>query len=255
MECPFCAEIMQNEAIVCKHCSRDLRVVRPVILEIQEIVGELDKFRRELKDVTVKLNRLRHPIRYYITCAVAYVLIPTVLLVTAHVVVTIVLNVTPLILRLASLIIPLPFGLALNAISRIQFRGALVIGMLAASFSVLCMLAVTGVNDGVPILPGSWVEWREVLEYIMSIVLAFGTGNILGFLILQALPTAMTRGGKPNAIAHKIARVYYSHVGDEQLGRRARFIQGLIRTAIPLAGVVVTATGSVYAGLKGALGW
>ena len=41
MECPFCAESVKTEAIVCKHGSRDLRVARPVMLEIQEIVAEL----------------------------------------------------------------------------------------------------------------------------------------------------------------------------------------------------------------------
>ena len=43
-----------------------------------------------------------------------------------------------------------------------------------ALLSVFCMLTVTGLNDHVPILPMSWVEWREVLEYSASIALAFG---------------------------------------------------------------------------------
>ena len=48
MECPFCAETIKDEAVVCKHCSRDLRVVRPVIIEIEKIVVELDTLQREL---------------------------------------------------------------------------------------------------------------------------------------------------------------------------------------------------------------
>ena len=64
-------------------------------------------------------------------------------------------------------------------------------GFLTASLSILCMLTVTGFNDRVPILPASLVEWREVIEYTLSIVLAFGTGNILGVLIFQIFPGIM----------------------------------------------------------------
>ncbi len=255
MECPFCAETIRNEANACKHCSRDLRVARPVIVEIQQIVSELDGLRRELDHVSRKLARLRHPFRTALTSAVAYVLMPAALLVAAHVIVTIVLNVTPLYLRLASIIIPLPFGLAIHAREKIGIRGTLLVGAMTAILAILCMLTVTGVNDDVPIIPGPWIEWREAIEYAVSIALAFVTGNLLGSLIFQIVPKIMAGGGKPNALAYGIARALGQHVGEEQLRRRARVIQDLLVTAGPLGGMLVTAGGSLYAGLKAVFGW
>ncbi len=255
MECPFCAERVKDEALACKHCSRDLRVVRPVVLEVEEIVVELDKLRRELDYVTAKLYRRQHPLRYFAVHSIAYILIPSALLVAAHIVLTIVFpNLSALYLRLASVLIPLPFGLAINAIQKVGLRGSIVVGLLTGMLSVLCMLTVTGFNDHVPILPQSWFDWREVIEYVLSIALAFVTGDIIGILIFQVLPSQMAIGGKPNPMAYRIARMLGQHVGEEQLRRRARIIQDLMRTAGPIAGILATAIGSIYAGLKGILG-
>jgi hypothetical protein len=255
MECPFCAETIRSEAIVCKHCSRDLRIVRPVLFEIEEVVSELDGLRRELDHVNAKLNRLRYPFRSRLNYLAIYVLSPAVLLVAAHILVTIILNITALYLRLASVIIPLPFGSMMYARERVGVRGALLTGTATAALAILCMLTVTGVNDNVPIMPGPWIEWREAIEYAASIALAMVTGNIIGSLIFRVIPKVMTRGRMPNPIAYSIARAFGQHVGEDQLRRRARLIQDLLRTAGPLIGIVLTAGGSLYTGLKGILTW
>ena len=42
MRCPFCTETIKDESVVCKNCARDLRIVRPVVAEIEAIAVELD---------------------------------------------------------------------------------------------------------------------------------------------------------------------------------------------------------------------
>lgn len=255
MECPFCAETIKDEALVCKVCSRDLRVVRPVIDEVQEIVAEMDRLRRDIGRISARLERIKRPARYFVAHAIGYVLVPILLLVLAHVLVTIVFDAKPIYLRLASVVIPIPFGLVLYTREKVGIGGAVLVGAVTAILAVISMLAITGFNDNVPIVPGPWIEWRETIEYAASIMLAFVTGNIIGFLIFDVLPKTMAQGGKPNAFAFSIARLLGQHVGEEQLRRRARLIQDLLVTVGPLVGVAVTAAGSVYAGLKGVIGW
>lgn len=254
MECPFCSEKVKDEALVCKHCSRDLRVVRPVLQEVEQINQEIEKVRRELDRVRARLYRWRHPLRTFAIHSVAYILIPTALLLATHILITIVFDLSPIYLRIASVLIPLPFGVAIHLVQKVGVRGAAVVGAITALLSVCCMLTVTGLNDHVPIFPASWGEWREVLEYSASIALAFLTGNILAILILQTITSSLTQTDKPNAAAFRIARLLEPYAGDEQLRRHARIIQDLLRTAGPILGLISTAASAIYTGLKGILG-
>jgi len=254
MECPFCAETIKEEALVCKHCRRDLRLVRPIIIECQQLVGELDRLQLELDRINTQLAFFDRPVQFVLRHAVRYVIIPALLLLAAHLVVTILLDVSAVYLRMASVLIPIPFGVMLYAASRIGVRGAVGFGIATALLAVTAMLVAIGVVDKVPVVPDSVREWREAAEYALSIVLAYVTGSLLALLILHSLPNAMAASGRPSAMAVRLARMWGQHVGPEVMRRRARRIQELIKTLGPLAGVIVTLVGSIYTGLKGVLG-
>src|SRR5258705_3863106 len=254
MECPFCAETIKDEAVVCKHCNRDLRVALPIIAEIQQTVLELDRLQRQLDRVNTSLAMFDRPVRFLFLHGGIYVLLPSLLLLAAHYLVTVTLNVSPLYLRIASVLIPLPFGMAAFALSKIGYRGAFGLGVLTAIVSVTGMLAVVAYIDGAPMIPDSWREWRETVEYGLSIALAFLTGHILMTLSFFILPSTIASSGKPNAAAYRIARMLGQHVGQETMRRRARRIQDLMHTVGPIAGVPATAAASLYTGLKGVFG-
>jgi hypothetical protein len=253
MECPFCAETIKEEALVCRHCSRDLRIVRPVVIEVQQLVAELDKLQFELDRINTKLAFFNRPVHFVLRNAALYILAPLLLLLAAHVIVTILLDVAPVYLRVASVIIPIPFGMTLYAANKIGVRGSIGLGIATALLGVTGMLAIVGYVDKVPILPDTAREWREAIEYALSIMLAYVTGDLLAMLILRLLPNAMAASGRPSATAVRLARMLGQH-GPDVMRRRARRIQELIKTIGPLAGLVATAGGSIYTGLKSVLG-
>src|SRR5436853_7144897 len=108
MECPFCAETIKDEAVVCKHCSRDLRVVLPIINEIQDIVAELDRLQRHIDRANTSLALFDRPARFLFLNGGVYVLVPSLVLLAAHYLLTILVNAPNLYLRIASVLIPLP---------------------------------------------------------------------------------------------------------------------------------------------------
>ena len=65
MECPFCAEAISDAALVCKHCSRDLKIPALLIEEHGELTAKLAELQQEVHDLRAELDRVRRPLRLW----------------------------------------------------------------------------------------------------------------------------------------------------------------------------------------------
>jgi len=253
MQCPFCAEEFNDEALVCKSCTRDLRLVRPLLEENQALVAQIEELQARVNAARAAEARTATPLTFWSIHAAVYVLIPVVLLLAAHFVVTVVLDTSPLYLHIASIIIPLPFGFALLWFSHHGLGWSALDGIFVAVLSVAGMLTVVAYTDNVPIVPDNLVDLRETAEFAVSIALANVTGNEVALLVRRMLPRTLDATGAPGPLAVLLARLIGRHVGDQALRRRAQKIQNNFGTIATMGGALLAAAGSIYTGLRALL--
>jgi hypothetical protein len=254
MECPFCTEDFNEEALVCKNCGRDLRLVRPLIDENVTLVAQIEELQLQVDRARVALERATAPIRFWLFHSAIYLVAPVILLIAAHFVITIALDISPLYLRLASMVIPLPFGFSLLWFSHHNVRWSILDGILIGLFSVSAMLTVVAFVDKVPILPESLRDWRETLEYVASIALANVTGSVIAVFARRMLPRTLDASGAPSPFAMTLARMIGRHVGEQALRRRAQKIQDNFGTIATAAAALAAGAGSIYTGIRALMG-
>jgi hypothetical protein len=254
MECPFCLEDFNEEALVCKDCGRDLRLVRPLINENLTLVARIEQLQIQVDRARAAVERATAPITFWSIHSAVYLVAPVVLLIAAHFFIVVLLDISPLYLRLASIAIPLPFGFALLWLSHRGLRWSILDGIFIGLLSVGGMLTVVAFVDNVSILPESFRDWRETLEYVASIALATVTGSVIAILVRRMLPRTLDSTGAPSPAAITIARMVGRHVGAQALRRRAQKIQDNFRTIATAAAALATGVGSIYTGIRALLG-
>lgn len=265
MNCPYCASEVPQEATVCAHCRRDFYLVR----QLQERIGVLEKDLTEKAQMFtasegLQLDESRNlaaapatqtapaavgesPARSFWASLLMLLLPALLLLLAAHAVLLFVYDVKPLYLRIASIVIPIPFGFALLLRHPERMTISTVAGFAMALAAVLLMLVTTARIDNVPVLPQDAREVREVLEYVVSIGLAFLTGLLLAQLRNRWLSIAL----RPGRLTILVAQLFtIDKEGELGLVKMADRLQKLVATITP----IVTGAASVYAGIKALLG-
>ena len=274
MRCPYCVSEIDDAALACPRCARDLYLFKPLLEKIDQLektvaeqakaagansearISALEQQLADLKKATagavpvqVELvdTKPGEPKPGYFFALLQALLPALILLVAAHWVMLFVYDVKPLYLRIATILIPMPFGLLLAVHHPGHLWKSEAAGFVTAVIAVFAMLTVTATIDKVPIMPQDARDFRETMEYIASIGLAFATGVMLG----EFLPAFREKGSPPHRVMLLVARaVTPDEEGTLGIEKAAKKIDKLIKAATPAA----TGAASIYAGIKVFLG-
>jgi len=233
--CPYCLSEVDEAAVVCKTCTRDLYLFKPMMARIAELEAQVRELssRQTLGEQadelvergTEAVNRATANLVDSAGDIARFILAPLILLLLAHALITVVYDLNVVYLRLISMLLPLPFGFWLFRDETRTLLPWFVGTAFLAVASVIGMSAIVGAVDQTSIFPKNAFEWREVLEYSASIAFSFLTGMLI----------SRVTGGKVDS----------SHL--HALSANFKTIGGSIAA-------ILTTLVSIFTGLKGVYG-
>lgn len=263
MKCPYCLSDVADEALACPHCTKDLYLFKPMMQRVAELETQLNALPErqvlvqrvsQLEEMLTKQamsgahhdgasasNNLRN--------LLVFLVLPLVLLLLGHGLITIVYDTKLLYLRLISIVIPAVFGYALMSSGPHKLLPWFIVSAVLALLSVVGMSYMTHLVDGTPVMPQNAFEWREFLEYGISISSSFLAGMILGRAAYikhhRLISTAI--GGAYSAL---IATTGNDRLDAQGALKLMKALNEHISTVMALGSTAL----SVYTGLKGIIG-
>ncbi len=253
MNCPFCLEDVKRGALVCRTCARDISIPKPLMEANERLTARVAELEDELATAKaavpapaapaiVEETGPAPPPSSVVQALFIYVVLPVLLLVAIHYVLVIRLDAKLIWLRTASIVLPALFGFRFELAWRPRRSVLFAVALSVAVAAVLGMSWVVHLVDGDAILPAGAVVWRETLEYVASIALAY----VMGSLLCAALrPLHRHRNSLVDRLATMIA-LGEGGAGGKALEARIERLVKLMKLGMSAA----TAGAAIYSGLK-----
>jgi hypothetical protein len=250
MKCPYCLSDIDSEAYVCKVCTKDLYLFKPLIQKVSDLEEKLSNV-SDREVLESRISELQEELIYKkeleaegivgIFLKISkFLFLPLLILLMAHAVIIVVYDLKLIYLRLASILIPMPFAFFLFQKKKNPvfpwFLGSLVL----AFITVIGMSAITSLVDKTPVMPQSMIEWKEFIEYSLSITFSFLTGILLGTI-------SFFKRSKHKIDINPMLKALLDLIVNKKLSPEA--LQELLQKSIKYVSLATTLL-SVYTGLR-----
>ena len=263
-KCPYCQFDIPSAATVCGYCTKELAILKPFIFYMGEQDAELTKLKTELAEIRTLVENTKAIVHVVnaesslaenladlaeptqkITGAKAIIAFLLSLLLCAgmlavlHWILLFIYDTNLLALRIITVVLPMLVGLLLFRKIQIHWSISLTGALALGAISVLGMLAITSFIDGVPLLPESVRDWREVGEYGFAIACSL----ITGFFIENWREAHQTNIRKKISLSLLIER---DETGKFKAPEWTEKIESLFTAAAPF----ISATTAIVSGVK-----
>ena len=261
MNCPYCLSEVSEEAHVCKTCSRDLYLFKPMMAKVAELEAKMTAIPSseayvlriaELEEMLDEQNQKleQRSLLNWVSDIAFYILVPLLLLLLAHWLITVVYDAKMIYLRLISMALPLPFAYFLFKSRAHKILPWFVGVIFLAIASVIGMSWITSLVDKTPVWPQNLFEWKEVLEYSASIAFSFLTGMLLGGVTYAAKQRHRKAGLLQSMVKIKSLNLSGDSVSLKNVHGQMKKLQEYGGTVVALGTTAV----SIFTGLRGIIG-